>query len=340
MKRIGIVGYYHYGNFGDDLMAIAVAHVLAARGAAPVVLTDNPGFERAGCEIQTEVDALVRSCDAIVLGGGGALLSLGPSGKVSYPGRYSDLLELVARGAAHRGVPLYAVSIGGDSPDATRRLRPGIVAFLGSPTFQRATVRLREDLACLERLGAEASYFPDLVLSVPAILPEVRREGSGIPGRLGLQSVSRRLVRRIAHLARRGIVPPPLMIFASHAELGGKARAVSDAYGIESYQAHDVLHAARTIGGLQAFIGSRLHIGLLAAAGGIPFYVADAQRKVERFFDDLNIVRPEVPTGIFAAGAIPAALQRYRDWPDSESLRNAVAASAGHIRFLERCADA
>jgi polysaccharide pyruvyl transferase WcaK-like protein len=340
MKRVGIVGYYHYGNFGDDLMAIAVARVLAARGAAPVVLTDNPCFERAGCEIQTDVDALVQSCDAIILGGGGALLSVGAMGKVSYPGKYSDLLEQVARRAANRGVPLYAVSIGGDSPDATRRLRPGIVAFLTSPTFQRATVRLRDDLACLERLGAEASYYPDLVLSVPAILPSVRREGSGIPGRLGLQSVSRRLVRRIAHLARRGVVPPPLMIFASQAELGGKARAVSDAYGIESYQVHDVLPAARAIGGLQAFIGSRLHVGLLAAAGGIPFYVADAQRKVERFFDDLDIVRPEIPTGIFAVGGIPAALQRYRDWPNSKSLRDAVAASAGHIRFIERCANA
>jgi polysaccharide pyruvyl transferase WcaK-like protein len=340
MKRVGIVGYYHYGNFGDDLMAIAVARVLSARGAAPVILTDNRRFEHAGCEIQTDISALVRECDAIILGGGGALLSVGPIGKVPYPGKYSDLLEQVAQQAARQGVPLFAVSIGGDSVDATRRLRPGIVAFLTSPTFQQATVRLRSDVACVAQFGAEASYYPDIVLSAPAIFPELLGEGSEESGRLGLQSVSRRLVRRIAHLARRGVVPPPVMIFASQAELNGKARALSDAYGVRTYLAHDVLDAARSIAGLQAFVGSRLHVGLLAAAMGVPFYVVDAQRKVERFFDDLDIPRPEVPTGLFDARKVPAALERHRDWPKSPSLRDAVAASAGHIRLIERCADA
>jgi polysaccharide pyruvyl transferase WcaK-like protein len=339
VKRIGIVGYYDYGNFGDDLMAVVVARIVSAAGAHPSVLAANRRFEDYGLDVTPDPAALADSCDAIVLGGGGALLSPAADRPGSPSGRYSELLARVAVASTQTGTPLYAVSIGGDG--AQRPLRAGVEKFLKAPNFRQATVRLRDDVAGLARLGVPATYFPDIVLSAREFLPEIARVSpltATAPmsrGRLGLQSDSKRTICRLARLARRGSAPPLVRIYPSEADRHGDASALCEARGVEQFVARDIVETACMVAGLHAVIAARLHLGVLAAAMGVPFFLVEPQRKVLRFFEDLHLAPPTLPSGWLAARRIPALLADGGAWVHAPAFQSAIAASHGHVEFIQ-----
>jgi polysaccharide pyruvyl transferase CsaB len=82
MTRILVLGYYGFGNFGDELILSAVQDELASVNCEAVFAVNRPGqYSSPVCPRHTLVDrhdlramrAAIRACDHVMLGGGGLI---------------------------------------------------------------------------------------------------------------------------------------------------------------------------------------------------------------------------------------------------------------------------
>src|SRR5450759_5087072 len=82
MTRILVLGYYGFGNFGDELILSAVQDELTSIECEAVFVVNEPGqYTSPVCPRHTLVDrhnlaamrAALRTCDYVMLGGGGLI---------------------------------------------------------------------------------------------------------------------------------------------------------------------------------------------------------------------------------------------------------------------------
>ena len=234
-----------------------------------------------------------------------------------------------------RDVPLYAVSIGGESRETVRPLRAGIVCFLTSHCFRQATVRLRDDLACLEFLGVQAAYAPDIVLAITSILPELT-VGCETRARVGIQNPSHLLANQALALSQRERIPP---VVFSHSTPEHRDRLLKSLPKLKACEHfiidHDVFLTLRFIRSLRATIGDRLHFGVAGLAFETPFYVVDPRPKTSQFFTDAGI-----PLPVLGFDSVARFSPKLHDWHSSyarsESLGRLRVAANDHVEFVER----
>lgn len=338
MKRVGIVGYYDYSNFGDDLMALGVARQVAQGGARPLVLTQRREFDRYGFDTCAELSDFARHVDVVILGGGGALLEYHSPDPATPANQYARRLGLLAKACHQRDVPIFAVSIGGESPTVVRPLRAGIVSFLTSPTFRQATVRLQDDVACLAHLEVPASYAPDVVLAVEQMFADLREPGPIDRHGVAFQNASVEVAERAIALARRGKFPAPAF---AHSTQAARDRFLREVPQSKDYEQHvindDVIATLRFLGRMQATIGNRLHFGVAGLALGAPFYVLEPMRKTTQFFQDAGL---PVPLLRFEWRPFRSGPEIHGSLADYDSLRRLpklIEKSAAHLAFIDSC---
>lgn len=153
-KRIGLVGYYNYGNYGDDLFKEILSSQIAA---AEFVVLDPPRLSG---------DAAYRdwfesAIDGVVLGGGDVLI---PSGWASW--YFSEHLLRKPVFVFGVGVPTWA----GVDAEVVAKL----AAYFRHPNIRLIGVRDIESRDWVERNLAPAlpvQHFTDMVCAMP--LPEV-----------------------------------------------------------------------------------------------------------------------------------------------------------------------
>jgi polysaccharide pyruvyl transferase WcaK-like protein len=287
--KIGLFGYYRYGNFGDDLMAVLLADHLAAEGHEVRVFGLKAEIaESAGVKATDDLEGLVAWADCLVYGGGGVFLD------VSANRRIDADLDAFLDARQRRGVALYAVSVGGDGRSRYQTLSAPRRRLLEEADF--ITFRNPED----ERLARAAGLtrfeiHPDLVWATG------RRQPSDPKHLISLEFSSTRnrlqyyTTFALASLASsRAVVDVTLE--HGKAATGLKDRIRSAAFRAGRYD--NVCGMMRLARESCCTFTSRLHYGLVAlASGSITFLVhpADKARIVfERLgLDDYIIDRPD-----------------------------------------------
>lgn len=310
--RVLLVGYYGFGNLGDELLLAAVAAGIRELfpGAELRALSGDPeesrrrhGIEAVRWNDPAAVVAAVRWADLVVLGGGGLfhdywgvepekILSAGHSGVAYYAG-VAGLARLLGR-----PVVAWGVGLGPLTTLDGRRLTADLFAEVTA-----ATVRDEGSRALLDELGAgEAEVVPDPTFSL-SLPPRARRPG-GAPPRIGValrpwdvgadpHAVEGAVADTLAHLSETRGAEVVLLPFQAHP--GALEGDLVVAERLQRRLGHGVIVAATdaspsapadAIAGLDALIGMRLHALILAIRHGVPVIGLAYDPKVERLLTD------------------------------------------------------
>jgi polysaccharide pyruvyl transferase WcaK-like protein len=179
-KTIGLVGFFGWGNFGDELFIETFRHWLGKEFDLKVLndLTSKPYFSR-------PLDEVMRGIDAIVIGGGDLVM----------PWTVSELYWK----AAYLSVPVFVVGVGVPTwKGASAAAITTQAKFFQHPNVRMVEARDRESAEWITRHlkpKVEAGHSADIVfaLPMPKVPPQanatkalgvVTRDRKGEPDRL------------------------------------------------------------------------------------------------------------------------------------------------------------
>ncbi|MEW1978959.1 polysaccharide pyruvyl transferase family protein [Kocuria palustris] len=256
-SRIGLVGFFGWGNFGDELMLRGWKEALDGAAAQPVnALLQRPYFDRPAESVAADVDALVI--------GGGDLL-------------HPDAISALYWNKAWLSRPIVISGVGvalereRERPDVLERLQ----RFFGAPAIRSITARDAQSAAWIrDRLtpSLEVGVIPDLCFA--ARLPDPA------PPRAGMVSIVLRKTPSDADISH------VLRIKRWAASAGLQAQLLVLAIGVEAARETDALRASgidlpvrtegtldgllEAIGGSQLVVTAKFHGALIAARFGVP----------------------------------------------------------------------
>lgn len=339
-REVGIWGSYHYGNFGDDLMAELFARQVRSWGHEPVVFSTNPHVVSPGIARVLPDLADWRDGRVLVIGGGAMLSSdtwieylLRPATK-AVEREFAALLAFCRR----HSPAVIPISIGGGGTDDARVLGSR-ASFFEGPWARQGTVRLRGDLKLLnKRFGKTYEDHPDVLFGTARLLgrPNQRRRRSGGPLRVGINLHRKRAVDVIAALAHLGsdIETVPVTthssVFPTPYEWGhGGPRALD-------YQTLDPFLDG--LASLDLIVSDKLHVGLVGATLGVPFLSYMAKAKTAALHRELGVGRAVAAT----CDELVAQVRQFTAGEQVPTLVDAIVpqqldeAALGHLQFLQR----
>lgn len=353
--RVGLIGFYGVGNYGDDLMAHLCADHLVEQGFPCTLFTlGEPGsdslakraFERPGILVTRDPRELVSTADILVWGGGGLLVSWNDrTFRRRFPGVAEKLLAAVQL-ARQKGLVRCAVSVGGNGGTDTRLSPEYKRLFMDGARY--ASVRNPSDLALLQTLGVEGEVFPDLVWR--AGTPALRHRPPGDRLRIGLDVY-------LANLAdRRGLYfaailqalvwrcPHHTFVCLNSTDRGSRRSSPlgrwNRLYGgnVEHYQFNDFADDASTLASLDLLLSSRLHVPVVCLAHHVPVVWTFCEKKTQVFLRTLGLEAMDFGHGrileftrtLTRRDRLDAFLADY-PFPDVAGLFHA---SGGHLQQL------
>lgn len=260
--KIGLVGFFGWGNFGDELFVKVHQQYLGHLGVVEPIndLTAKPYFSR-------PVEEIVDEYDVLVIGGGDLVM----------PWAVSDLywkLEYLKK-------PVFVTGVGvptwrGKKESALEHYRK----FLSSESVKSVSVRDRESLKWVKTHIApdkELSWFPDIVSALDLPEPEQREEKT-----LGLVLRHRKNggddFRYVRSLCDRATM---LGYKVEHIVLGSDAVGKADFKTASEFAkegetiryTEDILEMCRYIGGCTMLASMKFHGTVVATMYGIPSVV-------------------------------------------------------------------
>jgi hypothetical protein len=265
--KVGVFGWYRYGNFGDDVMAIMIARHLRSRGHEPVVYQLPDRFAQSEeFESSPDVAAFVDSIEACVLGGGGHFCNF------KNPQAFDDEISELAERARSRAVPIFGVSLGGDGIGADVTLPPGRLALLSSPMLKGMTLRLSADRPLADAFNIPAQVFDDIVFLSPDYwpatpVPEKERSLILMQG-VGSKKVIGALVQTYSVCSRRRRAQ---IVQTIHAGGPGKESTKFKSFIDDVVPYQDIENYAALVSQASFVISTKLHLGIFAMSYGCTF---------------------------------------------------------------------
>lgn len=345
-RAVALAGFYGYGNFGDDLMAVIFGRHLQSCGTpCRVFRLCAPYAAAAGLPVAESVDHLLDGVDTVVWGGGGLLVSWNERRfRKAFSGVVEESEALIAAARA-RGLRLIAMSIGGSGEpisSLTPAYREAVVTHAS-----HVTVRHPGDVSALAARGIVADYFPDVVWQTPVLFPQpVKRARERL--RIGIDLYGANLAREGAQYfvvllqaliwMRRDCTF--VLLNSRNATVAGARRLdrVLRGRNVERYRFHHLEEDLATIASLDLVLSSRLHMSVVALAYGVPAISLYSEAKTRRLFADLSLTdvtcsHRQVPSLVrqLASPSRLADLLRRYPHPDVARL---VCASRGHLDYL------
>ncbi|TYT27136.1 polysaccharide pyruvyl transferase family protein [Luteimonas viscosa] len=320
-KRIGLVGFFGWGNFGDELFVDVYRQWLEPEFELKVLndLTQKPYFSRPVPEVLEDVDA-------VVIGGGDLIM----------PWTVSDLYwkkEYLTK-------PVHVCGVGvptwkGSAAPAVEYMRE----FLSHPNIRYFNVRDRESANWINKHikpATEPSHGADIVfaLDMPSapkpegapILGVVTRDRSDKPDDLtnvlALCQKALGLGYRIRHIVLgSGVVGRKDVARAQDLDIPGKELVVSES----------TADLCKAIGECTALTSMKFHGTVVAAAYGVPSFVLSATDKSRNLMRMME--RPDLLTSI-ADKHLPDRFSQYTPpipWATRNLLRRRAEATLNEL---------
>ena len=303
--RVGLIGFYGVGNYGDDLMAFLCASHLVKQGFPCTIFSlgepgrdslNTPSFERLAVRITRDPNELVQGVDMLVSGGGGLLVSwVDREFRRRFPGVAEKLYCLIEL-SRRKGLPRCAVSVGGDGRIVPHLMPAYKELFMRGACY--GSVRNPSDLTILENLGVKGEVFPDLVWRAGSNAMSSRTPNDRL--RIGLDVYLANLAERrglhFAAVLQTLVWRCPQYTFVC---LNSNNRATRPSSpnrwlrlrgrNVEHYHFHDFEHAAALLGSLNLLVSSRLHVPVVCLAHRVPVVWTFCERKTQVFLGALGL---------------------------------------------------
>ncbi|MDH6099439.1 polysaccharide pyruvyl transferase family protein [Anabaenopsis sp. FSS-46] len=314
VSQVAVWGSYLWGNFGDDVMAIMISRHLQKQGFHPVVYKLDPKLAKHyGISSESDLDTLLSSSVACIIGGGGFLCS--SSGVHLMDSEYKHFyLSLL-----NHSIPVHFCSIGGDGSSSLPLLSLYLTKLFLLPNVKSGTVRLETDLKIFQEIGIHSEFYPDIILSSPMFFPlehktndennsKKKRKLSIIMnfGKSNKMDILGKLISLIfpllsirvtylrTHLSWLNPSNPP---FLDYEYLGSESNEQNVIYeNVE--QVRDALINCDLI------ISSKLHVGVFALSYGVPFMSINGAKKTQSFLDQAEIKSSYLNTRGFSLSVI------------------------------------
>ena len=290
-RKLGIWGSYNHGNYGDDIMALAIADRAKQMGfdvdifrISHSVISDLP-YTSQHC-----VDTLVSECDYLVIGGGAWLNSGDFSDNVE-----QDCVDFLSALKRHNKT-FISISIGGDNCADIRELSKARVALFSSENYLGGTVRLKSDEAMLTKIHKPVTYCQDIVLG---IAEDYRmRLGDSPCGlsktRIGLNlnRTQRRFGQLCQIIARlRGMECVFIKSHLQSHDLGFELNPVTSSgneFTLTYANAEDFIHG---LSKLDVLISFKLHLGVTCLGLNVPFISFGGSGKTQAFMNEFGLAK-------------------------------------------------
>ncbi|MEX2415925.1 MAG: polysaccharide pyruvyl transferase CsaB [Paenibacillaceae bacterium] len=309
VSRIAISGYYGYDNSGDEAVLQSIIMALQAEGekagiqVIPVVLSANPEHTARQYEVEAvhrmrigEVIAAIRSCDALVSGGGSLLQDATGVATIPY---YLGVMKLAQW--LGKATFVYAQGVG---PVQRRLFMPMIRHVFGHSAY--ISVRDEGSAQLLQRIGLPVGtvhVVPDPVTGFPLLPREATTTTTGVATVVGvavrfwrsdrheLAQLADALSQLAAHRrVRLRLLPfhPPYDDEASSYVLerlapGARADA-SVVHGVDT-----PLAMLEQVAGCDLLIAMRLHALIYAATQHVPMLGISYDPKIDQFLHRLGL---------------------------------------------------
>jgi polysaccharide pyruvyl transferase WcaK-like protein len=345
--KVGLVGFYGHGNFGDDLMAVIFGLFLKSLGVQfSVYRLCAPYARRFGFHVAQSAEELLDGTDVLLWGGGGLLVPWPDLlYRALFPRAAQDYQHLVGL-ALRKGVRLIAASVGGDGtapPLLTPRYKQ---MFAGSA--HPITVRNPQDLPLLDRLGVKGECFPDIIWQTGERFPVQPRKTGRI--RIGLDIYAGNLLRRNAAY----LIPLLYAITRKRRDCEfilidttNRARKPYRGLGlvlrgpnIVPYQFEELEQDLEFLASLDLLVSTRLHTPPVCMQYGVPAVSLFGEGKTQLLFQNLGLARQQYSHrrigGFLSMMLLRDGLDPSKSsfsFPDVPTLRRE---SAGHLRALQQ----
>lgn len=275
-KKLLLIGYFGYGNMGDEAALLEAVRYLTEAGYSVTVSFSGRGdFSLCQSLGASECPrysprALLRAidgCDAVVFSGGNHFERESSRRSLVY---YS-LTALIAQS---RGKPTLMLASG------LGRMRGGIergIARAALRRFSFAGLRTEGDL---EEGGTlfrcEALSIPDLAFSLPTLRTEKERAFAIIPRR-----DSAVMLEEARALRALGLTPVVIPLFAS--EDARAARGFGEALGCEVFVSQNTNEIRARLSRMSICLTERLHGAVFSVTSSTPFIMGSSAEKCKRF---------------------------------------------------------
>ena len=267
--RIGVVGYFGWGNYGDELF-LQIHHQIFA---GHELITFHDPIKN---ELLSNVDQLVESVDAIVIGGGDLLMPWFKSWLYFDERFLTKPVFIFGVGVPDRGI----------SPD------PAVLEhyqkFLSHPSVKLFACRDQESIVWIQshlKLNIEILFYPDMVLSLafPQCLVESRSVGVVLRNQATYDNVE---LLKVANLASQFGYSLKLIL------LGTEGITLADDYqalqhvripNCEIVVRDSTLLLSKEIASCKYLLSMRFHGVIAAYKSGVPFISLNIESKFTSF---------------------------------------------------------
>lgn len=338
--KVAIWGSYNYGNYGDDLMAIQFAKEFQKLGADPYVYRlDYQLAKRYSIKTTNCIEELIDGAKFCIIGGGGVL----GGGTTVLENDFRELQQISSK----HNCPVFPISVGGDGGGVDTILSDSRREFWQGDTCQLSTVRLKEDVGLINKLGKEAVYYPDVLWTVSDFwqVPPVSKSNDQLQVGINIPDSSRGrflafVLSKIA-TARKDIVfhfiRTYLPNYSVHHELLPK---INSPY-IKHHIYTDPDATLRFLASLDLLVSYKLHVGLTALALNVPFYSVGGPGKAQALLKSINADFAILPASAknFQLAMILANANNIRNAKvktDFATIEQHKQLSWGHMHQLEK----
>lgn len=280
---VALWGYYKYGNYGDDLLAVLFGRYLQTLGVRPVIYgLDEHIAEAHVLETTRDLDALLDQADLCVIGGGGHL------SQVDLPELEQDFADLMRLAEKHRRAVI-PISIGGDGQGTDITLSQWQRRFFTGHLYDFATVRLKSDLAFFQALGKKILHYPDIFLAAPRFfgLGKTAHPNGKINVGVNLNRRFRRYFKTLGKAAKKN-KNLCFHFFSTTLNRDDELPDLTPSENIVLHPYEEPLALFNEMCSLDLMVTSKLHSGMSAISVGIPFLSVNGKPKSREFLKSVG----------------------------------------------------